>query len=48
VQTTIIEINRRVAPQADRNGNFTWANFVWMAVGGLVYLGVFGEMLFKK
>ena len=48
VQTTIIEINRRMAPKADRNGNFTWANFVWMAVGGLVYLGVFGEMLFKK
>jgi len=48
VQTTIIEINRRIAPKADPNGNFSWANFVWMAIGAVVYLLLFIEIVPKK
>jgi len=38
VQSMANELNAKVAPEADRNSRFNWANITWIAIAGLMWL----------
>jgi hypothetical protein len=46
VQRRVNQINSVVAPDHDRNDRFTWVNWVWVGLSGLlVLLAIIGALL---